>query len=894
MAQTGHLMRRFLLVTTVVSALAGNVVADDLTELHCRAPFGPKSDAPDYRKYAPDREVDILHLALDITPDFKQRTIAGKAVIKFKPLGKPLQEVKLDAVDLTIKLVTSGDAIRGWNSTDTNLTVTFEKPLEVGKETTLHISYHAQPNAGLYFRTPEMGYLPDETEVWTQGEAEDSRKWYPNYDYPNEKFSSEIICRVPEGMIVLSNGKLLSREKDANGLLAFHWKQEKPHVNYLVTIAAGYFKKLEDKYRDLALEFHVPPSEIDVAKNSFATTKDTFEMLEKEIGVPYPWEKYYQVVVRDFVAGGMENTSITILTDRTLFPDEFENIRSSEGLVAHELAHQWFGDLVTCKDWSHLWLNEGFATYYALLYDEHKNGRDSMLYGLWQTRNYIVGQTNAPRPMVSYKYGDADGQFGYLAYQKGAWILQMLRSQLGKDLYRQCIKTFLERRAYESVVTEDLNKVIEELSGRSFDPFFDQWVFHAHHPELDCEYSWDEKTGTAKVSVKQSQKISDEILTFKFPLKVRFKVGGASIDAGKKAKETTPVTYIDREVMVTDKESDYYFSLPEKPKFVVLDPESALLAKFTFKPPTELLYATLEEKGNVVAKFFALERLAEKKDRDTVAKIKEVLNKDPFYGVRVEAAKALQTIHNEEALEALIASQKQTDARVRRQVITSMGTFYQAETFPVLKAALESEKNPDIVAQTLRALSAFPRPEVKDILLRYISTKSFRNVLADAAISAMRAQDDPIYIPALQTTLQKSEAAFTSRGFSAGLDALGYLARNDEKKEGILNFLLGYLTHKKKAIQLGAITALGTLEDPRAVSALETFTTARKDSPERSTAEKAIASIRAAQKPTDNLNELRTELLDLKKSQKETQKELDALKKKLEAQNTKPGKPARK
>ena len=208
---------------------------------------------------------------------------------------------------------------------------------------------------------------------------------------------------------------------------------------------------------------------------------------EQEIGVPFPWAKYYQTCVNDFVAGGMENTSATTLTDATLFKDDTENIRNSQSLVSHEMAHQWFGDLVTCKDWSHVWLNEGFATYYQVLYDGWKNGHDALLYDLYANARSVTSVVSDTNAIVRRNYDDPFDMFNYLAYPKGGWVLHMLRSQLGKDLYRQCIKTYLERHRYGNVTTEDLRAVIEELSGRPYDQFFDQWLYHAHYPELGSE-----------------------------------------------------------------------------------------------------------------------------------------------------------------------------------------------------------------------------------------------------------------------------------------------------------------------------------------------------------------------------------------------------------------------
>ena len=865
-------MKRVLSLLFVLG-LCHSTFATDLAHELClqsTARFALPSDSPDYRKYAPDRSVDILNLSLDITPDFKKRTINGSAKISFTPIGKPLEELKLDAVELRVSNVVSTEKIAGYQVTDKAIVVTFEKPVQPGKQAEVTISYSAQPDLGLYFRTPEMGYLENETELWTQGELMDHRYWYPSHDFPNEKFSSEVTCHVPEGMTVLSNGKLVGETKDSNGLVAVHWRQEKPHVNYLVTLVAGHFKKIEDKYGDLPLAFYVPPSEIKEAQNSFRTTKDTMSFLEKEIGIPYPWEKYYQVVVRDFVAGGMENTSVTTLTDRTLFSDEFENARSSEGLVAHELAHQWFGDLVTCKDWSHTWLNEGFATYYALLYDEHKNGRDSMLYGLWQSAKGITGNTNEPRGIVYRKYEKPTEQFGYLSYQKGAWVLHTLRSELGEDIYRKGINAYLKKYQFETVVTENLNASLEEVSGRSLDRFFDQWVYNAGNPELKVEYSWDEKTKLARLSVEQMQKITETVALFDIPLTFRFHT-----KSGDK----------DESVHLTQKSEDFYFSLSAAPEYVIVDPELALLAKVEFKPPTPMLYAQLDDDRNVIGQLSAAEQLGNKKDHQTVEKLKHALNSAKFYGVRIEAAKALQAIHNDEALAALIDSAKQKDARARKQVVASIGGFFDEKALKFALDTVEREKNPDVAAQALKTFGTFS--DGTATLTNYLASKSYRNVLADAAITAIRSKSDPKFIPALKSTLETRESAFTTRSFAGALDALAYIARNEDDKDEVRNFLLKYVNHKKEGIRVGAINALGTLEDPQAISVLETFASAAKETPERTAAEKALATIRAAKRSVDNLSDLRAEILSIKEQQREAKKEVEALKKKTEISSPK-------
>ena len=867
---------RVLLAVWVLCRVAGLALAEESAdEIQCRksAAFLTAPDSSDYRKYAPSRQINILHVALDVTPDFTNHTVAGKTTITFKPIAKPLEKLSLDAVDLTVISVTSSEAILDYQVTDEKIIVTFAQPVPADKEAWVTIEHRAEPTEGMYFRTPEMGYKAGDTHLFTQGEPVEARHWYPCLDSPNEKFTSEITCRVPAGMTVLSNGRLVSEEKDpATGLVAVKWLQDKPHANYLLSLVAGYFKKVEDRHRDVPLAFYTPPSEIDEATNSFCDTRDIMAFYEDEIGMPFPWAKYYQVAVNDFVAGGMENTTLTTLTDYTLFTTNTENIRSSQNLVAHEMAHQWFGDLVTCKDWSHIWLNEGFATYYALLYDEHRNGRDSMLYGLYHDAQQILSMTDLSRPIVDRKYDNPMELFSVLAYQKGSWVLHMLRAQLGKDLYRRCIRTYLEQHQFGSVVTEDLNAVIEELSGRSYDQFFDQWVYHGGCPDLDVSYSWDARSKLAKVSVRQTQRISDDTFLFNLPLTIRFKMKS---------------TAVDKPIIVKEKSEDFYFALDEAPTAVRIDPEYAVLAKIHFIPPTPMLYAQLEDQTDVVGRLLAIETLATKKDKEAVEKLKGALNHDTFYGVRMEAAQALRDIHTDDALDALLASTQQPDARVRRRVYAGIGGFYRARSSDAERGMLAMEKNPDIQVLAIRDLGTYAGPDTRALLLQYLNSTSYRNGLAEAAIRGLRAQDDPSSIDPLRDNLRQREADYTSDGFVQGLSALAYLDRDEKDKTAVREFLLGYVNHRKERVRLGAINALGALADPVALPALEKFALARRTSPEQRAAASAIQNIENFRKTTEGLADLRKEFLDLQKEDQALRKDFDSLEKKVDARASK-------
>jgi aminopeptidase N len=834
-------------------------------------------DSSAHRKYAPDREIDVLHLALDVTPDFKERSVRGEATLRFKPNSRPLLELSLDGVELAVEAVTSSQKIAAFQATDKKVIITFADPIPAGQESTVTIKYSVRPRKGLYFRTAEMGYHPEDTHLWTQGEPIEARYWYPSFDSPNEKFTSEITCRVPAGMVVLSNGKMMSEEKQAGSdLVAVRWLQEKPHVNYLICLVAGHLKKVEDKYKDIPLAFYTPASQIEQAIHSFKDTKDMMAFFEKEIGVAYPWAKYYQVCVDDFGWGGMENTSLTTLNDRTLHTPEFETLRSSQGLVAHELAHQWFGDLVTCKDWSHLWLNEGFASYYDLLYENHKNGRDKFLYDLYQSAKGIIGQSDQTNAVVRRDYNEPEQQFGYQVYPKGAWVLHMLRSQLGEDLYRRCIKTYLERHQYGSVVTEDLNAVFEELSGRSFDQFFDQWVYHASQPDLAVSYSWDEKAKLAKLTVEQKQKLSEDVLLFNFPLTVRFQSKAGAVD---------------RTINVKEKAEDFYIGLAEAPENVRIDPELSLLAKITFTPPSAMLYAQLTNPRDMLGRLMAAEQLGSKKDRGAVSKLKEALNKDPFYGVRLAASQALRSIQSEEAYDALLGSARQPDARVRQRVLSDIASFYRERSYEHAESVVENEKNPDIRAQALTALGAYHKPAAGEMLKRYLRSDSYRNVLADAAISGMRSQGDPAYIQPLLAVLREREAQFTSGGFARGVETLAFLARHEKSKDEVREFLLSLVNHKKQRVQIAALTGLGTLNDPKAIAVVEKFAGDPVQSPERNAAERALVALRENRPPGAELGSLRTEVLNLQKENRDLRKDLDELKKKVDAVS-KPGAPA--
>lgn len=862
-----------VLLALLVTSLAANAVEN---ELICRCGTThllpqPVTVKPG-RKYARDRFVDLQHLKLDVTPDFARRMVSGTATLSFTPIAKPLANLELDAVGLTIEKVTAqGATLASHEVTDEKLVLVFQDAVAPGAGVAVSITYHVQPEHGLYFRTPEMGYKPGDTQVWSQGEAELHRFWFPCYDYPNERFTSEVICHVPEGMSVVSNGSLLSREKGAGGLSAWHWKQDKPHVNYLVALAAGFFHTMEDKAGALPLALHVPPSEKEQAVNAFRDTRAIIEFYQRETGTPFPWDKYHQVYCLDFLAGGMENTSCTFQAAGLLFRDETEQLTTLHRLDAHETAHQWFGDLVTCRDWSHLWLNEGFASYYTVLYEEQKLGRDAMLHSLWREAQSVF-QSLDTRPTVWRDYSDPMMQFDYRVYPKGAWILHMIRARLGPELYRECIRTYLERHRNGIATTDDLLDVLEEKSGLSFDQFADQWLYHGGVPELKVDYAWDAATKLAKLAVKQTQKVSPEVLLYRVEIPVRFFV----------KDRTAPVDF---KVTVSKTEEDFHFPLPAAPELVRVDPDYTLLAKIEFTPPPDMLKRQLS--SDVIGRMLAVRTLGGKTDAASVKLLADVLQRDAFHGVRSEAAKSLKKMATPEARTALAQSLAQPDARVRRDVVDALAAFPQREAQETLWQQAQTEKNPVILAAIIKTWSARPGDAAVSAALRqHLAAKTYGNVTASAAISALRAQDDASAVPAILQRLREDPLGFDTGDFASALDAVAFLARDEkhQQRDGVLTLLTAQLSSPRENLRTAAAKALGTLRDPRGLALLEPLVQVRKPflDPVHEAAEKSIAALQSQLAGPVELKNLWDRVQELQRKTEEMQRELEKAKKKVE------------
>lgn len=833
----------------------------------------PVGDTPG-RKYARDRRIDVDHLRLEVTPDFAARSITSTATLTFTPIALPLTELRLDAVDLRIAGVeVKGATLAEYQSNARELILAFREPVAPGTTVAVSVNYTASPERGLYFRTPEMGYPAGDTQLWTQGEPELHRFWFPGYDFPNERFTSEVICHAPASMQVISNGALISRGPRDDGLVTTHWRQDQPHVNYLVALAVGHFTRIEDSLDGLPLAVFVPPSNAAEAANTFLDTKKILGYFQKEIGLPFPWAKYFQVYCHDFVAGGMENTSASFMAESLIFPSSSEQLRTLHELDAHETAHQWFGNLVTCRDWAHLWLNEGFASYYTLLYEHEKNGPDGFAQGLRESADRVLGAAPDTKPMVWRDYTDPMQQFDYRAYPKGAWVLHMLRRQLGPDLFRLGVKTYLERHRDGIVTTDDLQQALEDVSGLSFDQFFDQWVYHGGHPELAVDYSWDAATRLARLTVRQTQTVSPQVPLFRLPLPVRFTLPEAAV------KEVT--------LDVSAASEDFYVSLPAAPEMVRIDPESTVLAKITFTPPGDMLNRQLTE-SDMIGRCLAVQSLSRKSDEHSVSQLASVLAKDAFWAVRLEAVKALRAMDTPAARDALLAAPPQPDARVRREWVAALGAQFSPTAAARLNRLATEEKNPDVLASILAAFGAHPGLSPAD----FLKHDSYRQTVSLAAIQALRARDEQAAAPSVLARLQSIRAtapgvpAPRAQAYAAALDALAFLARQQPDRSEVIAFLTSHLSDPREGHRAAAAKALGTLGDPRARAALTSLTGVRKAFPDpvRTAAEASLARLTSLQSGAPELQDLIQRLQQQQKKLEELNDTIQKLEKKTNPQ----------
>jgi aminopeptidase N len=569
----------------------------------------------------------------------------------------------------------------------------------------------------------------------------------------------------------------------------------------LISVVAGDFTAYEQSADGLPVVSYVPPERAADAERSFGKTPAMLHLFSELLG-RYPWPKYAQICCDEY-GGGMEHTSATTLALGTLHDERAHLDVSSDTLVSHELAHQWFGDLVTCKDWAEIWLNESFATYLAAVWAEHDLGGDE---GVWhrraQAQTYLAEDSGSyRRPIVTYRYPSAISMFDGHSYPKGARVLHMLRFVLGDELFWKSLRRFLDDHRFSVVETADLRAAIEQTSGQGLNWFFDQWLYRGGHPEFEVSYDWVEADRQVRLVVKQTQRVDELTPLFRMPVEIDF----ATSD-----KTTT------QRIEVSRAEETFYFRLEERPRRVEFDPRDWLLKTLKFTKSKQEWLEQLAHSAHVMPRMQAAEALAALAgDADAAAALLAAARTDPFWGVRQRAVE-LAAPSGGEAVRLALTSLAKSDAKsaVRRAAVQGLGAFADDETRSALRYAIAQDPSYFVVADALRALVKVDRERVESDLMAAIDRPSHQEVILAAAceglveMKAAAAKDALLSLLKPPATAERRMAIF---------GALAKLGRTDA---GVREYLAAQLADRRDQVQQSAAKALGETGSPQSLEAL--------------------------------------------------------------------------
>ncbi|EGJ33805.1 MULTISPECIES: M1 family metallopeptidase [Moorena] len=842
-------------------------------------------------QYNPDRPGQVEHIFLDLTLDIPLQRVSGTCTITLKPIRNGIKQLVLDAVNLTIASVQVDQIPQPFDYDGEQLQIHLLNPAVVGKAIKIAIAYSVDnPQRGIYFIHPNQHYPNKPTQVWTQGEDEDSRFWFPCFDYPGQLATSEIRVRLPKPLIAISNGELIATEEDGNETI-YHWRQQEVHPTYLMTLAVGDFAEIRDEWQGKPVNYYVEKGREEDARRSMGKTPGMIEFLSETFAYPYPYPKYAQVCVDDFIFGGMENTSTTLLTDRCLVDERaaIDNQRT-ESLVVHELAHQWFGDLVVIKHWSHAWIKEGMASYTEVFWTENEYGKDDAAYYLLnEARSYISEDSSRyRRPMVTHVYREAIELYDRHLYEKGACVYHMIRAELGEDLFWKAIQTFVQDNAHKTVETIDLLRAIEKATGRNLLFLFDQYVFRGGHPDYKVAYSWDGDSQLAKLTVTQTQAKdsktgSDSEL---FDLKIPIAFGYTQLEDDSPVKTSNETCLQKFTVRVHEREQSFYFPLAKKPNLISFDHGNNYLKTVSLEYPIAELKAQLKFDPDPISRIYAGKALAKKGGLEAVQALSDALTSDSFWGVRLEIAKQLAKVKLDQAEAALIAGLSAQNPRVRRAVVQALGDVKTPESYNALKQLLEKgDASYYVEASAARSLGGMVSASLKDredeviqLLTKVLQERSgWNEVVRSGAIGGLsQIKSSPI---ALDVILEYTTPGIPQPLRITAIRALGEIStgQTPNKIESILEQLEELSRETFYLTQVTIVGALGKMETPKAMDILRSLLEHTPDGRIRRIAEEAIQKVQKTIGSDKAIKQLRDELDKLKKDNQELKSRLENL-----------------
>ena len=519
------------------------------------------------KSYNRARSYDVQHYTIRLSFDPATKTVFGDTTVQLKPLKNNFSTVTLDAVGMkyeSVRLENPGAGGGGKNlkyrQLGEKITVTLDKSYAPEELISIRFKYSCRPAKGIYFVPAGKEHS---AQIWTQGEPEEAHHWFPSYDFPDDKATTEQFLTVKSDETAVANGELLGTEQNPNGTKTVHYKMSMPHSVYLTSFVIGKYVKIEDQYKDVPLGYYVYPGTESIVPKAYGKTKEMFRVFEQLTGIDYPYNKYDQTIVASFTFGGMENITATTMADTEIFGVEILP-GAVEDLVSHELAHSWFGNLVTCRNWAELWLNEGFATFMEAAWRERAYGRDDYLRKIREDADRFLAEDSVSRP------GRRHGLFNQLArpdetifdtttYQKGGAVVHTLREEVGDENFWKAVNIYLNRHKFANVETPDLKRAMEEAAGRDLTWFFNQWVYKAGYPKIEVRTTYDARANRLNLAVAQAQ-TPDAVTPSAFVLPVEVEI------------ETTGETKREK-IRIDKRAQNFSISIAARPTKINFDPD---------------------------------------------------------------------------------------------------------------------------------------------------------------------------------------------------------------------------------------------------------------------------------------------------------------------------------
>lgn len=764
-----------------------------------------------YRATTP-RVWDIVHSAVELKFNFQDRTADGVASLRIQPYLTAPDTLVLDAKGMKIDEV----SLIGKDGTSTyRLPYTYDslqlkidvRGQDFGNISTpiareMLIRYTAMPystksggsaaiseDRGLYFINTRHEIPGKPVQIWTQGETESNSHWLPTIDKPNQRTTTDIALIVPDTMQTLSNGQLIASKAFGAGFRRDEWRMDKPIQVYAIMFAIGRFDVAKEQYRDAQGQFHdvnyyTEPDFAPYAKGMFKGTPEMIEFFSKATGVPYPWDTYSQIVVRDYVSGAMENTSASLFGEFVNQNDRQLLDYGSEDVVAHELFHQWFGDYVTAESWSNLTLNESFATFGEYLWRRHQYGQANADELAHQDLNrYLQASQKSDPPLVRFHYADKEAMFDRVSYQKGGSILRYIHSLVGDTLFNRAMKIYLSGNALQAAEATQWRLALEQATGTDWTQFFNQWYYHGGHPKLTIQYQYDDVAGKLTVRIRQQTSVDS---TFKYNLALR-----TAIWYGPTEKKQELTWDISR------RNTSYTYAYKNNMRPLIIPDEGGFLPGIISEDkPLDDWLKQVKWSDSYRSKIRSIDAAVKAESQQMAIDIIRAGMMDKLPGVRAYAFAQAATISRESwksqlAAQVSFALQNESDNKVRAAALTLAGVWKQAkEEGEILKAVTDHSY---LVGGAALAAMQQIDPERAYSLASSLRDTDPKNALLYAVWAALVTKGNPQDIGRFEAMAPGFYGA-TKVAFANVLDDYAMAVANDSVYEKTLNLLLKMAT----------------------------------------------------------------------------------------------------